>query len=406
MLSVHSCPLATPGTRDAGGMNVYLREISRALAAKGMTIDVFTRCTDYRQPRIVEFGPGTRVIRLKAGDLAPADKMAVLNYLPEFVCNLRHYTEEHDISYHFLNSHYWLSGWAGELLNARWNVPHVTMFHTLGAVKNEARPDERENWLRIRVEEQVMNSVDAIVTATEDERQRMLRLYDIGPAKLNVIPCGVDPAKFHPMSRQVARAQLGLSTGKVLLFVGRMEPLKGADLLISAASELPVADRPVVVLVGGEPDGNAEERRLRALASSLGMNDYVRFVGSVPHDRLPLYYNASDIVVVPSYYESFGLVALESLACGVPVVAASVGGLVSFLRHEHNALLFHQHTPEALSAELRKLLTDRSLYEQLARQARPSVAHLSWEAIADRTIELFRALARLRAPQPACSCLA
>jgi D-inositol-3-phosphate glycosyltransferase len=406
MLSVHSCPLATPGTKDAGGMNVYLRELSRTLAAKGMKIDVFTRCTDPSQPRVVEYGQGTRVIRLKAGDLAPAEKMAVLNYLPEFVCNLRHFTEEYDLSYHFLSSHYWLSGWAGELLNARWNIPHTTMFHTLGAIKNEARPAEQENWLRISVERQVMNSVDAVVVATDDERERMLRLYQVEPDKVNTIPCGVDPEKFKPMPRNLARAQLEMGGDKVLLFVGRMEPLKGADLLIAALAQIPAPVRPMALLVGGEPQGNAEERRLRGLAAELGVSDRIRFVGSVPHEQLPLYYNAADAVVVPSHYESFGLVALEALACGIPVVAASVGGLTSFLRHEDNALLFSQHTTESLAEPLHRILTDEDLYNRLARRARPSIAHLSWEAIADRTIDLFRALARLRAPQPVCSCLA
>lgn len=403
MLSVHTCPLAIPGTKDTGGMNVYIRELSRAMTKKGMTIDVFTRCIDPDQPRIVEFDEGARVVHLKAGDLGPADKLAILNYLPEFVCNLRHFTEEHDLVYQFVHSHYWLSGWAGEILNSRWNVPHIAMFHTLGALKNQARPEERESWLRIEVEGRVMNSADAVVAATENERQHMLRLYPVEPGRVNIIPCGVDLAQFRPISRRRARAVLGLPEGPTLLFVGRMEPLKGADLMLRAVAQLPARNLQVVV-VGGEPQGNDEEARLRNLASHLNIGQRVHFVGAVPHDILPLYYNSADACVVPSYYESFGLAALEALACGVPVVAAQVGGLTSFLSHGRNALLFNEHQPEALAGAIRRLLDEPGLHTTLAANARRSISHLGWDAIADQVLALYRELCKQHAPRQLCSC--
>ncbi len=408
MLSVHSCPLAAPGTRDTGGMNVYIRELSRALTRHGMAIDIYTRCTGPDQPRIVQFHPGVRVIRLKAGDLAPADKLAVLNYLPEFVCNLRHFTEEHDITYQFLHSHYWLSGWAGEFLNSRWNVPHLTMFHTLAALKQEARPEEQESWLRREVEGQVMNAVDAVIAATEHERQHILDLYSAPASHLKVIPCGVDLEKFHPMPTAEARSRLGLGPGPILLFVGRMEPLKGASLLLEAAGWLAAegeAHRSMqLVMVGGEPGGNPEEDRLRRLARDLGIQDRVYFPGVISHAELPLYYNSADACVVPSYYESFGLAALEALSCGVPVIAAPVGGLSSFLRDGHNAVLFDCHHPRSLAGAIRRLLTEPGLRARLAANSRHSIMHLGWDGVAGQVISLYRELALQRAPRQLCAC--
>ncbi|MCL4534762.1 MAG: glycosyltransferase [Bacteroidetes bacterium] len=385
-------------------MNVYIRELSRALTKKGMLVDVFTRCTDPDQPRIVEFDEGARVIRLKAGDLSPADKLAVLNYLPEFVCNLRHFTEEHDLTYQFLHSHYWLSSWAGEILNSRWNVPHVAMFHTLGALKNEARPAERESWLRIEVEGRVMNSADAVVAATEHECRHMLQLYPVSPERVRIIPCGVNLAQFRPISRQTARAVLGLPEGPILLFVGRMEPLKGADLLLRAVGGLPEGRRPRVLVVGGDPQGNGEEARLRAIARDLSIEQSVHFVGAIRHDLLPLYYNSADACVVPSYYESFGLAALEALACGVPVVAARVGGLTSFLSDGLNALLFNEHRPETLRSTIQRLMGEPALHATLAQNARQSISHLAWDAVADKVIALYRELCKQHAPRQVCTC--
>lgn len=373
-------------------MQMYVKSLSRELGRRGLLVDVFTRRTDPALPEIVPFGAGARVIHLDAGESAPVDKNAVVDALPEFVCNLQRFRRSEGLSYDVVHSHYWLSGWVGNLLAPRWGVPHVTMFHTLGRLKNRALADREETDARIDVEEHIVASADRIVASSEHERQALVEQYGARRERVAVINGGVDPQLFRPGDSGVARAKLGLD-GEVVLFVGRMDRVKGLDGLIRAVALL--KDRPSLklVVVGGSKQ-EAEMGRSTALADSLGLD--VSFRGAVPQEALPTYYNAADVLVVPSHYESFGLVAVEALACGKPVIASMVGGLPTVIRDEENGLLVPWRCPEAFAERIERVLDDPSLRATLTANARPSVLRYTWEAVADRVATLYQELAPAR----------
>ncbi|MGH2461660.1 MAG: glycosyltransferase, partial [Chloroflexota bacterium] len=388
MLSVHGCPLAPPGTRDAGGMQMYVKALSRELARRGMVVDVFTRRTDPGLPAVVPFGAGARVIHVDAGEPMPMDKNAVADALPEFVCNVKRIQRDEGIVYDVIHSHYWLSGWVGSLLARRWAIPHVTMFHTLGRLKNRALADQEETEARIRVEEHVVASADRIIASSEHERQALVEQYRARRERVAVINGGVDLRLFRPSDRMAARASLGLDRhAEIVLFVGRMDRVKGLDVLLRAGALLKQRPRLKLVIVGGSA-GDAELTRCSALAHQLGLD--ASFRGATLQEDLPLYYNAADLLVVPSHYESFGLVAVEALACGRPVIASTVGGLPTVVHDEENGLLVPWRQPEAFAERIARVLDDAALRTRLSDNARPSALRYSWEAVAERVAALYR----------------
>ncbi|MHB1004570.1 MAG: glycosyltransferase [Chloroflexota bacterium] len=393
MLSVHACPLARLGSKETGGMNVYVRELSLELARAGLEIDVFTRRLDPTDAREVPMGPGVRLVHLDAGEVGPIDKNAVIDHLPEFVAGLERYRAKRGVTYDLVHSHYWLSAHVGAELAALWGVPHVTMFHTLGEVKNRCGAPGQESAQRIAVERKVVASVDRITAASENELGHLVDLYGADPAQVSIVPCGVNTSRFRPLARQQARAELGLDGRWVALFVGRMDPLKGLDLLLQAGHQLSVqAPNLQIVVVGGDAVPESEEARVRDLARDLGLAERVRFVGAVPQADLPRYYSAADVCVVPSYYESFGLVAVEALACGTPVIASRVGGLPKVVKHGENGLLVPERTAAAFAASIAALHEDEALRADLARRARGSIGHLVWGAIARRIASVYEEL--------------
>ncbi len=412
MICVHSCPLAMPGIEDAGGMNVYVRELSRELGKNGMGIDIFTRWIDPRIPQVVPLGDHARVIHLKAGPLEAIPKNQVFQHLPEFICSLRRFKEEQHLHYRLLHSHYWLSGWVAGLLRQRWNVPHVAMFHTLGALKNRARPEENESIQRIETEHKIIASADVLVVSSDDEKSQMVSLYGAKPDSIRVVPCGVDLDRFRPLDRLEAKRNLGLKGSPALLFVGRIEPLKGVDLLLDVVAELreQFANLHLLVLGGeaspspGRASRNGELRRLENQVQRLGVAENVSFVGAIDQEKLPLYYNAADICVVPSHYESFSLVAAEALACGTPVVASKVGGLQSLVVDHHNGLLVPWRSPQAFATEISLLLRNEELRNHLALAARESVFPLGWSAIAKDILGIYDELAEAAVDNELCLC--
>ena len=412
MLSVHGCPLDQLGSREVGGMQVYVRELSRELGRAGMHVDVYTRRTDPALPRVVPLGERARVIHLDAGPARRIDKNAVVQHLPAFIDNLERQNEREGIRHDVVHSHYWLSGWVGARLGELWRVPHVAMFHTLGRLKNRAnataqgRRGTLESGMRIEIERRVIRSADAVVAATEHERGALVEQYGARMAQVAVIPCGVDLAMFRPVDRAAARAELGVE-GEMLLFVGRIDPVKGLDTLLEAMPLL--ADRPGLKLhvIGGAGSNGApdpDEQHLRALTRRLGVADRVAWLGPVEQARLPLYYSAADVCVVPSRYESFGLVALEALACGAAVVASRVGGLPTIIREGENGLLVPWRTPELFAERIEQVLDDRDLAANLRAAARPSVERFAWSAIGGRVLGLYHERMGLREPRAACAC--
>jgi D-inositol-3-phosphate glycosyltransferase len=411
VLSVHTCPLATLGGKETGGMNVYVRDLSREFGRRGIYVDVFTRSQNPRLPRISSrLGHRARVIHLPAGPEAPYDKHEVFNHLPEFIEGVVRFAEEEErVSYDVLYSHYWLSGLVARALRERWGTPIVQMFHTLGHMKNRVaqRPSERETDQRIEAETQITRFADRLVAATPAEKAQLTWLYGASPSKIGVISPGVDLGRFHPIDKNLAQSTIGVPEHhRLILFVGRVEALKGIDTLLRAMAL--VAQRHpgclphiCVSIVGGDPSQgeraeNVEMARLQALRTELGIGDLVTFLGAKDQDTLQYYYSAAEMVVMPSHYESFGMVALEAMACGTPVIASEVGGLAFVVRNGVTGFHVPHRDPEALAAKIELLLNDEPLRMRLGRRAACWAESYGWPAIADRLLELFHEVAGVR----------
>ncbi len=379
-VSAHTSPLAPLGGRETGGMNVYVLELSRELGRIGYEVDIFTRL-DGHLPRVEEVAPNVRLVRIEAGPAAPIEKEAIVDYLPEFSRNLQAFAGEQPVPYSMVHSHYWQSGWAGGALARKSRVPHVVMFHTLGEVKNRARISELEPRQRIHHERNVAARADAIVTASDHERLLLERYYGVEPGVIHTIPCGIDLDLFYPRDAGKARAELGLPVeSPVILWVGRLEKLKGVDILVSAVAQLEERDFTLLV-VGGDDRASALREELEAQAEAEGVTANIRFEGAVAHDRLPAYYSAADVVVVPSYYESFGLVAVEAMACGTPVVASRVGGLVSTVTDGVTGYLIPWRCPEPFAEKLEVLLNNPELRANFSAGSRRSVERYRWSRV-------------------------
>jgi D-inositol-3-phosphate glycosyltransferase len=403
MLSLHTSPLAPLGkTSDAGGMNVYVRELARELGKRGLIVDIFTRWTDPTTPRILSLGEHARIVHIKAGPIAKLHKNDLFQHIPEFVRRVQQFAQHEGHSYNVIHSHYWLSGVAGITLAEAWDIPHITMFHTLARLKQQARPEEVESPLRVEYEGRIIASVDRIAVATPHERDQIARIYGICPQKMIVVPCGVDLNHFKPLDRKQARASLGLNGKPTLLFVGRPDPLKGGDLLIRTARLL--RQPATVVMVGGNLDGDPELERLQAQAHAEGAEEDIHFIGAVPQEELPTYYNAADVMVVPSHYESFGLVAVEALACGTPVVASKVGGLQYIVQDNENGYLIPWRCAGLFAEKIDAVLSDSALLEQFRSAARPSVTRYSWRAVAAQIRQVYYCLTTEQRGIAACSC--
>ncbi len=388
MLCVHTSPLALPGSaKDAGGMNVYICELARELGRSGTTVDIFTRRTHPDQPEIVFLGPRVRVIHIEAGPVAPVHKHDLYQCLSAFTRHIEEFAIGEKQTYDLLHSHYWLSGVAAQRLARRWQIPHVTMFHTLAHLKQLANPTEFEPTLRLEMERHLIQHADRIVAATQDERVQIIRHCGATSRQVEVIPCGVDLRRFVAHDRQKARVKLGLKTDQpVLLFVGRLDPFKGPDVLLKAAALM--QKKAQVVVVGGNSAGDAEMEKLRQLAYDLRIQKRVHFLGARPQEELPLIYSAADVTVVPSYHESFGMAAVESLACGTPVVATRAGGLMTVIRQGETGYLVPR-CPGFFAERLDSLLSNQSILQAMRAAARPSILPYSWQGVAGQMSDVY-----------------
>jgi D-inositol-3-phosphate glycosyltransferase len=357
MLSVHTSPLAQPGAGDGGGMNVYVRALAAALARAGVEVDVLTRAEHPDQLPCVEVEPGFRVLHVPAGPCAPVPLRELPDLVGEFTDAARDVLA-HNGDHGVLHANYWVSGAVGHRLKHELDLPLVTTFHTLERVKAEVGLGDAIP-LRPRVEAEVVRCADLVVASTRDEHDQLVRHYGADPARIEIITPGVDHAVFAPGDRGAARRRIGLTGGPVLLFVGRIQPLKGADLAVRALAE--VRDRSAqLVIIGGPsgPDGEGEVHALHALVAELGLEHRVHFVAPQPHDALVDYYRAADVCIVPSRTESFGLVALEAAACGTPVVAADVGGLRLLVDDGATGFLVEERDPTAYAERIDRVLSD------------------------------------------------
>jgi D-inositol-3-phosphate glycosyltransferase len=413
MLSVHTCPLATLGGKKTGGMNVYVRDFSRELACQGVQVDVFTRSEDDCQPQIKhDLGHGGRVIHILAGPERPIPVAEIGHYLDDFVAGVLAFAEQEGARYDLIHSHYWLSGLVAEQLSRVWGkVPIVQMFHTLGHMKNRIAQtdDERAPQERIDGETHVMAVADRIIVATPAEYAQMHWLYGADISKVITIPPGVDLERFRPIPKDVAKARAGIPNHhKNILFTGRIEPLKGVDTLLQAINLIQsccdeLTDNLCVAIIGGDPwaeTPDAEMDRLKQLRLELGVQDIVTFLGKKDQDVLPNYYAAAEMVVMPSHYESFGMVALEAMAVGTPVIASEVGGLAFLIKDGENGFHVPSRDPEALAERIFTLLNDANCRQTLGRQAQISAQEYAWPKIVTR---MRRVYDQLLAERPAAS---
>ncbi len=396
MLSAHSCPVGKLGTKDTGGMSVYIREIAGELGKQGHLVDVYTRVHDPKDGQIYELSQNARLIHLRAGEDEEIHKLAVYSHLPDFVNNLESFRKRNNLRYDLIFSHYWLSALAGTRLQQGWHVPHITMFHTLGAVKNAIRQrtrpllGEKEPRLRIETERSLAQSCHRIIAPTEKEKRALIKHYGASPQKISVVPCGVNLEHFRITGKEQARHYLGLDNHKIILFVGRIDPLKGIDNLIRALPYLRHIPKLRLAIIGGGEYSRSEIEQLRGLAHNLEVDDSVAFLGLIKHEQLPYFYNAADVCVVPSHYESFGLVALESLACGTPVVATDAGNHESVIRQGDTGYVIEDNVPHHLAQKIDLLLSRPERDRTSARSIRATIGKFSWSNIAEGIIKNCR----------------
>lgn len=383
MLSIHSSPLGPLGTRDTGGMSVYIRETARELGRLGHRVDIFTRRTVRVGDPVIALAENVRLVHLSTGNGINVPKEALHRHIADFRRALESFRNHHVLDYDLIHSHYWLSGSLGDMVREGWQRPHVITFHTLGAVKNSTGVGEPESLLRIATEKNLAATCERVLSTTAKDKVQLVRLYDAVSDKIGVVPCGVDLNLFRPLGMAAARHRLGFSPDHpIVLFVGRFDSVKGIDRLVTAMRYLRRKDSQRLVLVGGDGLASPATRCLQKQASDLGLQDSVTFAGRIVQDRLPLYYSAADVLVVPSFYESFGLVGLEALACGTPVVATPVGAMESILQQGRTGQVVTEAAPRLLADAIEAFLPDKVRKTVSAADIRASVLQFSWSKVA------------------------
>ena len=398
VISMHTSPTASLGRNANGGLNVYVREVATVFSERGVATDIFTRRQSPDDPEIEHLAPLSRVIYLPAG--SGLDKYELLGQVPSFAARIEDFARRRGLAYELLFSHYWLSGEVACLLRPQLSAGWAHVAHTLGLVKNQALAagDRPEPAVRIQIEKEIAAQADLLVASTEQESADLVRLYGADPDRVIVVPPGVDLSTFQPLDRDEARRKIGYGAGRLVLFVGRLERLKGVDVAIRALALLrDRAHDDVRLLILGEDSRDGEESekdRLKAVADAAGVRDRVDFLGSVAHHELPFFYAASDVCVMPSYSESFGLVGLEAQACGRPVVGSGVTGLRSVVRDEVSGYLVDSHDPAAYAERIGRLLDNPELAQQMGRRGRLLAQRFSWTRTADRLQILFDGVAQ------------
>src|SRR5580698_9871941 len=400
VLSLHTSPLAQPGTGDGGGMNVYVRELTSALARSDVACDVFTRAWSPDLPPVVEVEPGLRVHHVPAGPLDVLPKESLPAVVDAFTAGVLERMAAApaagELPYTSVHANYWLSGLSGHVIKHELNLPLVCTFHTLDRVKAESMPEEVEADMphrRAEAEASIIDCSDAVLASCTVEADQIASLYGGEPGRIRIVPPGVDHAFFGPGHRPQARRALGLPVdGRLLLFVGRIQPLKCADVAIETLAELRQSggEQARLVVVGG-PSGPHGEKSLQSLhdvADARGVRDHVHFVDPQPHELLSSYYRAADVCIVPSRSESFGLVALEAAACGTPVVASAVGGLTTLVDHGHTGFLVDDPTPRRYAAAVRRIFDESLVAERLSTASVLRARGYTWRAAAGALLDL------------------
>ena len=402
MISFHTCPLAQQEGKETGGMNVYVYELSRQLSRQGIAVDVFTRSQDSLQPYIVQVDPLFRVIHVPAGPESPVPKKQLIQYLPEFVANVLQFVADQGIQYDVMHCHYYLSGLIGLEIRRVTPIPMIMTFHTLALMKNLVARDEleREEGDRIDAEFLLVSESDAVIAPSESDKGYLQYLLEADPDRVTVIPPGVDLDNFKPIDHSEARIKLGMNPAdQLILFCGRIEPLKGIDMLLYAM-KIMIEQNPdlnvCLWIIGGnvsQPPSqwSKELQKLEKLRHLLRLTPLVRFAGQQPQEILPYYYNAADVVVMPSHYESFGMAAAEAMACGTPIITTNATGISSLIDGKHDLVITSVNNPLLLASQMARLLTDRVQHDQVSEQMLNTVQDLNWTTVAGRVVEVYEA---------------
>ena len=391
MISFHSCPALAPGSGKVGGMNVYITELAKELSLLGLKNDIFTRNHLEFDQDVSFLGPNVRIVHLDGGPL-DAEMDAFTGYIDGFYREMVGFQYEQRIPYHLVHSHYWMSGLIGKEFSSINRIPHVLNFHTLQHLKRKAIGPQDSFNDRERIEIDLVGLVDLVVTSSEHERQAIINLQRSSDKKIVVIPGGVNLSTFKPIERQVARDRLGISDDKIILFVGRLEPLKGIDFLFKVVEALGRDREFKLLVVGGMSMCDPEVLRLKELSGKMGLSETVIFVNRVDRQELPTYFSAADVCLVPSYYESFGLVALESMACGTPVIASRVGGLPSLIKHGKTGFLMPWRCPESYADRLMMIFESPQLSETMRKTSIKYATSLAWTKIAPLVLSAYESL--------------
>jgi len=390
MFSIHSCPVGELGTKDTGGMNVYIRELAGQLGNRGHRVDIYTRVHDPRDPQVIYLNENARVIHLRAGKNGYMHKLAIYPFLDDFTGALEDFVLQENLQYDLIHSHYWLSGQVGRWAQSRWDAPHMVMFHTLGAVKNSTGVGQREPLLRIKTERQLSKHCHRIIAATEREKIELGRFYGAEPQKISVVPCGVNMDIFRPIEKAHARKHLSFDDNEnIVLYVGRFAALKGIDRLLKAMTHLRDLKNLKLVIIGGDGNTSPEFKEFQRLSAKLEINDSIVFAGRLEQTGLPQYYSAADLLAVPSYHESFGLVALEALACGTPVVATDVGAMDRVICEGKTGCVVADSRPGALARAIRNVISMPRHEMGSVASIRNSVRHFNWSTVAGAMVEEY-----------------
>lgn len=390
VLSLHTSPLDQPGSGDSGGLNVFVRKVASQLALRGVHSDIYTRRTSPTEPDVVEIAPGVRILSVTAGPVRPVHKDRLPLLTTRFA---RAVAEMADAKYEAIHAHYWLSGVAGALLKEEWDVPLLVSFHTLARVKESSGSGEApEGVFRKRGEDRVVEAADRIIASTDIERDQLIEHYGCRTDQVAVVPPGVDLDLFHAKRREESRRQFGFGETPTVVFVGRLQPLKGPHIAIGAIARLRKMVPDVALVIAGDesPKGTwGESVRLKLRARSLGVIRRTTFLEPLPHDELASLYRAADAVVIPSSSESFGLVALEAAACGTPVVATAVGGLRRLVQEGQTGFLVRRRTSRAFARALSRVLTDPGARARLGENGVAMAQRFPWSRTADGLLDAY-----------------
>lgn len=394
MISVHSSPFGPLGTQDTGGMSVYIRELSRELGRLGHRVDIFTAAGGEAtgSPLPPRLHPNVRLVRLPLGNGSPAPKAELPAHLNTFAQAIEGFRARTGADYDLLHSHYWLSACVGEELRTIWNLPHIITFHTLGAVKDEVLGSGADPPCRMAAERDLSAACDRIVVTSRREQRNLVRLYGARPERIRIVPCGVDPVLFRPLDRREARRRIGAAGDeRILLYVGRFAPEKGLERLLRTVPRLAHIRNLRLIVIGGE--SGPEIERMRDCARSSGVGDRVEFTGRVDHAALPVFYNAADLLVVPSAYESFGMVGLEALACGTPLAATRVGAMDELIVPGRGGCLAEGFEPDGLARAIEAALALPHAANDLEREEiRRTVLRYEWPRAAREILAVYRSV--------------